>query len=198
MRAYASHKSALRKMQERFQQHRRIKLDDLLRYLEDVSSEPAGEEAYGLAISIRSMSLPDDQLFRLLMEAQDRLSVYRTNVPGESIQEHLAEAAQFLGTKRRQKQTATSNPDVPDEQDNGTRKTTQQPASGSNVPEDPEVAPACNHGYKISKSLRDFYKRLLFHNMVALALYWTFFKPSSNSLKEPSVWIEEDVIRMFP
>lgn len=198
MRRYESHKSALRKMQERFQQHRRIKLDDLLRYLEDVSSEPAGEEAYGLAISIRSMSLPDDQLLHLLIDAQDRLSGYRINVPREFIQEHLADAARFLETKLKQKQAVNSNPDVPDEHDNETRKTSQQPASGSNVPKDPEVEPACNHGYKISKSLRDFYKWHLFHTMAALALYWTFFKPSSNSSKEPSVWIEEDVIRMFP
>lgn len=159
-------------MQERFQQHRRIELDDLLRYLEDVSSEPAGEEAYGLALSIRSMSLPDDHLLRLLTDVRDRLSGFRgIGVAHESIREHLDNAARLLNKKLRQKQTATSDPSVPGKQDNVTGKTSQQPGSGSNVLEDPEVAPACNHGYVISKSLRDSYKWHLFHNMAALALY---------------------------
>ena len=194
-----SHESALRRMQERFKQHRRIELDDLLRYLEDVSSEPAGKEAYGLALSIRSMSLPDDHLLDLLIDARHRLSgFHRIGFAHESIRATLDDAARFLNTKLRQKQKATSNPDVLGKQDNGTGKTSQQPASGSNVPEDPEAAPALKHGYEISKSLRDFYKWQMLHNMAALALYWTCFKPSSPSSKDPSVWIEEDVIHLFP
>lgn len=101
-------------MQERFQQHRRIELDDLLRYLEVVSSEPAGEEAYGLALFIRSMSLPDDHLLHLLTDVRDRLSGFRRiGVAHESIREHLDNAARLLNTKLRQKQTATSDPNVP-------------------------------------------------------------------------------------
>lgn len=194
-----SHESLRLRMQEHFQQHRRIKLDDLLRYLEDLPSEPAGIDAYGLALSIRSMSLPDDNLLHLLTDVRDRLSgFHRIGVAHESIREHLDDAARLLNTKFRQKQTATSDPNVPGKQDNVTGKTSQQPASCSNVPEDPEVAPARNHGDEIIKSLRDSYKWHLFHNMAALALYWTCFKPSSSSSKEPSVWTEEDVIRMFP
>jgi len=145
------------------------------------------------------MSLPDDHLLHLLMDVRDRLSGFqRIGVAHESIREHLDDAERLLCTELRQKQTATSDPNVPGKQDNPTGKTSQQSASGSNVPEDPELAPARNHGYEISKSLRDFYKWHLFHNMAALALYWTCFKPSSSSSKEPSVWIEEDLIRMFP
>ena len=132
------------------------------------------------------MSLPGDLLLRLLIDARNRLSSFHINgVAHAPIREHLDDATQFLNTKLRQKQTATSNPDVPGKQDNGIGNTLEQPASGSNVPEDPEIAPARNHGYEISKSLRDFYKWHLFLNMAALALCWTCFKPSSNSSKEP-------------
>lgn len=186
-------------MKERFEQHRRIEFADLLRYLENVSSEPDGEDAYGLAISIRSMSLPDEQIFDLLINAQQHLShLFRDNVPNESILRHLQEATQFFNTHLRNKQTVTSNPDAPAEQNNGTRKASKQPSSGSIVPEDPEIAAARNHGYKIFNSLYYFHKRNLFYQMAALALYWTFVKPSSNSSTEPSFWIEQDVIRMFP
>jgi hypothetical protein len=69
MRRHESHENAKRR-----RERNRVELDDLLHYLENVSSEPAGEEAYGLASCPRRMSLPADNLFALLRQAQDRLS----------------------------------------------------------------------------------------------------------------------------
>jgi len=199
MRAYESHDAARRKMLERFLQHRRIELDDLLRYLEDVSSEPSGKEAYGLALCLRTMSLRADNLFTLLRQVQDRLSdFHRIGVAHETIRDHLDSVARFLDSKLRHKEDGSSHFEAADKKEKETEKKPQPPASGPNRNEDPEFIAACSQGYEISRSIRNFHKWHLFHNMTALALYWTCFKPSSNSSKEPSVWIEEDVIRMFP
>lgn len=198
MRGYSSHESALRTMQVRFEQHRRIEFADLLHYLENVSSEPDGEDAYGLAISIRSMSLSDEQLFDLFINAQQHLSyLFCDKVPNESILGNLADATTILNIHLRKKQTATPHRGIPAEKDNGTREASKQPSSGSAVTEESEVVAARNHGYKIFDSLYYFNKRNLFHQMAALALYWTLVKPSSNSSTEPSLRVEQDAIRMF-
>jgi hypothetical protein len=62
---------------------------------------------------------------------------------------------------------------------------------------DPEFRSAENHGYEIHRSLQNRYKWQLFHNMAALALFWTCAKPSSQPLSAERDWIEGDVIRMF-
>jgi hypothetical protein len=198
MRGYASHEHAALRLQERFKQHQRFELEDLLRYLEDVSSEPAGKEGYGLALCLRTMSLPADNSFTLLRHVKERLSdFHRIGVAHESIRDHLDGVARFLDSKFRHKEEGSSHFEAADKKENETETKPQPPSSGPNRNEDPEFTAACSQGYEISRSIRIFHKWHLFHNMAALALYWTCFKPSSHPSEESIPWIEEDVIRMF-
>jgi hypothetical protein len=199
MRRYESHENAKRRLEERRRERNRVELDDLMHYLEDVSSEPAGEEAYGLALCLRRMSLPADNLFALLRQVQDRLSDFhdRGGVHG-SMRESLDKVARFLDVKLREKGEGAAIIEAPIKKEKEAENASQQPAFGPNRTEDPELTAACSHGHAVSRSIRDHYKWQLFHNMVALAIFWTCFKPSSQPSREPTPWIEGDVIRMFP
>jgi len=198
MRAFESQEHARRRLAERLQQHGRLEVEDLLRYLEDVSSEPAGEEAYGLALSLRRLSLPPENLHALSMQVRDRLSDFlRIGVAHESIRERLDSAARFFSANLQRQEAGSVHPSGSGSKGSEIAETSRQSAAGQLPSEDPELQPARNHGYEISHSIRHFYKWHLFHNMAALALYWTCFKPSSQPSPEAIPWIEEDVIRMW-
>ena len=186
-------------MSDLFRERGRLNLDDLLRYLEDVSSEPAGEEAYGLALSLRAIGLPSENLLRLLFEVRDRLSnLARPDIAHPQVRERLDTAARFLDAKR---QRQTPPPQVkggaapPASAGAGTA---QRPTPAQIPPDDPEFKAASAKGYDVAHSLRHLYKLILFHNIAGLALYWTCFRPSTDPAPEPSSWVEEDVIRLFP
>jgi hypothetical protein len=198
MRAFLSHEHARRRLTESFQQNGRLELDDLLRYLEDVSSEPDGEQAYVLALSLRSISPSPENLLDLLAQVRDRLSDFgRPDLAHQFTRERLDTAARFLHAKCQQQKTQPAPSAASSSQQNDKAMTSQPSAPARPPLEDPEFAAACQHGHEIGHSIRHLYKLLLFHNMAALALYWTCFKPSSQSSSEPSTWIEEDVIRIF-
>jgi hypothetical protein len=204
-RRCGSHDSARQRLQERFRENKRIEFHDLLRYLEDASVEPGGEDAYALALSIRSMNVPEELLHRLFCETEHRLRALEEDLDrftkedlNSFMNNHFSKAHQLFATKMERKYSVTNHPDGPGAQDAGMGKTSRPPPIGSNVSEDPELAAARDHGYKVSSSLRERYKALLFHRMAALAVCWTCFKPSSTSSGEPSEWAGEDTIRMFP
>jgi hypothetical protein len=77
MRAYDSHENAGRRLDDRRQQRNNLELEDLLRYLEDVSSEPSGNVAYRLALKLRSMQLTLSNFRDLVHNAAERLSSHQ-------------------------------------------------------------------------------------------------------------------------
>ena len=199
MRAYASHEHARRRMEGRLQQRSCLSLDDLLRYLEDVSSEPTGEHAYGLALSLLSMNLSAENLYALLCETRDRLESSRIEGSAHvSVRANLESAARLLQGQLEKQSRHPSNPATPTKKNRESQQASRQPDSEAKEPDDTELRAARDHGYQIGAELRGHYKWRLFHNMAALAICWTCLKPSSGSASEALPWIEEDVRRMFP
>lgn len=199
MRTFQSHANARRRLEESLKQRRRLELGDLLQYLEDVSSEPGGEEAYALALSLRCLAIPTEMLFRMLMEIRQRLSDVRAvGDAHHSIQEHLDSAAKFLDIRLSQEQERSKRGQPAPQIDQIIENQRRPSESDSKHHDDLELAAAREYGYAICRSLRVSYKWHLFHNLAALALYWTCFKPSSHPSSDATPWVEEDVIRMFP
>jgi hypothetical protein len=200
MRAYASHEHSRQRMSNSFRERGRLNLDDLLRYLEDVSSEPAGEEAYRLALSLRVIGISSENLVYLLYELRDRLATLaRPDIAHPLVRERIDIAARFLDSKRQRQTPSPQSKGSDTTKENVVVATAQPPAQVQITPDDIEIKAASTNGYEIARSIRSLHRIILFHNIAGLALYWTCFKPSTDrAVDNPSSWMEEDVIRIFP
>jgi len=132
------------------------------------------------------MNLPARNLFTLVKEARHESSHHNIGAErlNRTIRGHLDNAGRFFAANLAQEKDESSHFEDAEQKGKYTEKQPRLSASNNNDNKDPKFAIAYSQGSEISRSIYNYYKDILIHNMAALSLFWTCFEPSIQPSEE--------------